>query len=138
MDIVRRIFDLKYTKVRKYLEDLGFGKEEDAVIALNGKRKAVIGNDKLILIKDKKAEEMSYESFIDLIEKYKKITSLVEKKGFVKSRSLFGVDVYRSKTYPLNRILVGRDFRVIFGNVMDKSTKATFDYDGALQFLEYY
>ncbi|MCJ7816368.1 MAG: hypothetical protein MUP55_00790 [Candidatus Aenigmarchaeota archaeon] len=138
MDILKRIFDTKYNTVYNYLESAGFKKMEDATIATNGKKKIILGEDSLIFIYGNRAEEMSYDSFIELTEKYNKISKLLEQKEFIKTRKPFGVDVYQEKNNAINRILVGRDFRVIFGKVRDKKSKTTFTYDGGLQFLEYY
>jgi len=130
MDILKKIFDPKYKTACNYLEIAGLKKMEDAAIITNGKRKAVLGENSIIFIHGKHNEEMSYDSFIELNEKYSEICKLLEQKHFEKKRKPFGVDVYEYKD---NKFLVGRDVRIILGK-----TKETFTYDGALEFLTYY
>ena len=138
MEILKKMFDQKYKTACNYLETAGLKKMEDATIVTNGKRKAVLGENSIIFIHGKRNEEMSYDSFIELNEKYSEICKLLEQKEFIKKRKPFGVDVYEYKNNRYNnrdiKFLVGkRNVKIMFGGYKDNLT-----YDQAISVLGSY
>jgi hypothetical protein len=118
----------KYKTACNYLEIAGLNKMEDATIVTNGKRKVVLGENSIIFIHGKHNEEMSYDSFIELNEKYNEVCKLLEQKKF-KKRSPYGVRVYEKEG---KKYILGKDLILIWGN-----TREVFNYDQGILFIKY-
>jgi len=127
MDIIKKIWDPKYKKAYNYIENSGL-KIEDATIATNGKRKIILGEKDVILIHGKNVEEMSYDSFIELNEKYNEVCKILEQEKF-KKRNPFGIRVYEKGD---KKYILGKDLILIWGD-----TKAEFNYDQGILFIKY-
>jgi hypothetical protein len=124
---IKKILNPKYKKACDYIESSGL-KLEDATIATNGKKKIILGEKEIIFIHGKKIEETSYDSFIDLSEKYNEVCKLLEQKKF-KKRNLYGVRVYEKVD---KKYILGKDLILIWGN-----NRETFDYDQGILFIKF-
>lgn len=125
--ILNPILNPKYKKAYDYMENSGLIME-DATIATNGKKKIILGEKDIIFIYGKNIEEMSYDFFNNLNEKYNEVCKLLEQKKF-KKRNPYGVRVYEKGD---KKYILGKDLILIWGN-----NRETFNYDQGILFVKF-
>ncbi len=123
MDILRRFTDGEYRTAYSLLLESGFH-PDDFTVGTKGKTKVMLGEKSVTLIYKNSTEEMSYDSFNELAEKYNELHKLLKQKGFAKKETKIGIDIYENKS---ERALVGRKVKIIFGKTKEKLT-----YDEAI------
>lgn len=107
------IFERKppeYGKACMFLEEMGMYKdsEEPETQYIKGNVKFVLGETVRTFLGKSVKKENDYDSFLNDCEKYIKIHERLSDYGFVKERSIMGVDVYRSGK---NKILLGNGMK---------------------------